>query len=111
VSANSWTAAKGPLVPSETEILAEPMLDKRFMYMTWTCHGRFMDGAAGDGARTRKFKLGKVTVRSLYTGAPMTDALAQLELFTVSVSEVIVRRESRDLEWFCRKEHQSGNEY
>jgi hypothetical protein len=41
----------------------------------------------------------------------MTDAFAQLELFTVPASVVIVRRESRDLEWFCRKEHQSGNEY
>jgi hypothetical protein len=40
VCANSWTAAKGLLVPSKTEILAEPMLDKRFMYMAWTCHGR-----------------------------------------------------------------------
>jgi hypothetical protein len=38
------------------------MLDKRFMRMAWTCHGRFMDGAAGDGARTRNFNVGKVTV-------------------------------------------------
>jgi hypothetical protein len=39
------------------------------------------------------------------------DAFAQIALFTAPVSAVIVRRESRDLEWFCRKEHQSGNEY
>ena len=70
-----------------------------------------MDGAAGDGARTRNFNLGKVTVRLGIQAHPITDAFAQLELFTVPVSVVIVRRESRDLEWFCRKEHQSGNEY
>ena len=42
---------------------------------------------------------------------PMTDAFAQLDLFIVPASVVIVRRESRDLESFCRKEHQSGTEY
>jgi hypothetical protein len=41
----------------------------------------------------------------------MTDAFAQLELFTVPGSVVVVRRGSSDLEWSCRKEHQSGNEY
>jgi hypothetical protein len=40
----------------------------------------------------------------------MPDAFAQLELFAVPASAVIVSREWRDLEWFCRKEHQSGNE-
>ena len=29
----------------------------------------------------------------------------------VSVSVVIVRRRSRESEWFCRKGHQSGNKY
>jgi hypothetical protein len=42
---------------------------------------------------------------------PMTDAFAQLDLFMVPASVVIVRHGSRDLEWFCRKEHHSGNEY
>jgi hypothetical protein len=28
----------------------------------WTPQGRLMDGAAGDGNRTRNFNLGKVTV-------------------------------------------------
>jgi hypothetical protein len=42
---------------------------------------------------------------------PMTDTFAQLDLFIVPASVVIVRHGSRDLEWFCRKEHQSGNEH
>ena len=65
---------------------------------------------AGDGTRTRSLNLGKVTVRLVFRRAPIPDAFAQLELFTVPVSVVIVRRESRDLEWFCRKEHQSRYE-
>jgi len=38
-----------------------------------------------------------------------TDAFGQREPFPVPISDVGLRPRSRDLEWFCRKEHQSGN--
>jgi hypothetical protein len=67
------------------------MIDDRLRGAAWTCHGRLMDGAAGDGARTRSLKLGKVTVRFVFWRA-LIDAFAQLELFTVPASLVIVCR-------------------
>jgi hypothetical protein len=39
---------------------------------------------------------------------PMTDAFAQLDLFRVPASMVIVRPESRDLEWFAGKNINQG---
>ena len=38
----------------------------------------------------------------------MPDAFAQLALFAAPVSAVIVRRESRDLEWFSGKNINQG---
>jgi hypothetical protein len=65
----------------------------------------------GTGLEPEAATLGRWRSVLCIQARPMTDAYAQLELFKASVSAVIVRQESRDVEWFCRKRHQSGNEY
>ena len=62
----------------------------------------------GDLVRGEQNVIGDAVSLDPREGARIQTGL--LELVIVPASVVIVLRGSRDLEWFCRKEHQSGNE-